>query len=219
MVARVDFGWILQASAGSSSMTIDGGTVSGKSTLAAEIAAELSPARPVVTVSFDAFMRPRRQREKLYVLLASGQITPQEYHDATWDLPRLDEFLIDVIRAVSKPAETTLVLPQIVGRDRTGGPEEVRLRAGVFVVLEGTGALLPERPQLDGPKVWCEGPNLETAIQRKLHRLSARSTPLTPQAVADRYFSAELVHDRWVESISTQRADALYKPAGRGADQ
>jgi uridine kinase len=208
----LDFASLFRASVAATSLVIDGGTVSGKSTLAERLCVAHAVSRPVVTISYDAFLRARSERQGLYDALMQGDISPRDYHEGTWDFARLDEVLRRTIDAAEGSMPATVLVPITVEREASGAEHPVTIEPGTFVIIEGTGALFPVRPQSDGLRIWCCGPSPEVAIKRKLRRFSERHIVASEEAVTARYFGAELVHDRWVESVSRPRAHITYVP-------
>lgn len=194
-------------------LTIDGGTASGKSTLSLAIKALYSHSWPrVQIVSIDWFMRPRRTRAPLYTKLERSEIAVEDYHVNTWDLDRFDLIIAQLLAVLKSASYQTIVLDKLADRD--SGESTRTLRLGLcrntFLILEGTGVLHPDRQLLPGPRVWTEAPSLRDIIERKFCRNQLRDHTTTRLQVADRYLTTESMHDSWISSLCKSRADWLY---------
>jgi uridine kinase len=201
---------VVQASFEATSVVIDGPTVAGKSTLAEKIRNAQPTSRSVVVLSYDAFLRPRTERQDLYDAVLRGAISPQQYHARTWDLSRIDETIARAVSAVEGSYPHSVLLPVAAGREVLDVEVAITIDSGTLLIVEGTGSLLPERARPQGLAIWCAAPDPEVAIARKLDRLRERGVQATNAEVRARYLGADQVHDRWVEFASRPRADVIY---------
>ncbi|MDQ6662251.1 MAG: hypothetical protein M3Z24_14955 [Chloroflexota bacterium] len=194
-------------------LTIDGGTASGKSTLAYIMKGLYSNScSRVQVVSIDWFLNPRRERAPLYAKLEAGEITIEEYHANTWDLHRFDLLIEQLVAALGRTGEQNIELDSIA--DRHSGESikkfQLEISGRTFLILEGIGVLHPHRRPLPGPRIWVEAPSLDEVIERKFRRSQLRDHSTTRLLVASRYRKAEAKHDSWMAGLCKDRADWLY---------
>jgi len=182
-------------------VTIGGGTVSGKTTLATILATRAAAEhhRHVVMVSHDAFMYAREIRSGLYEKLARGEIDEAAYNERTWNLRAIDRCIRRIDGARAGILRRSLLIPAREHRsDATVTASLVELTTSSLVIVEGAGALHTDRYHLRGQMVWCTTPPVGTVVLRKMRRAEIEGVHVSPSSVRHRYLTAERVHETWL---------------------
>jgi uridine kinase len=177
-------------------VAITGMSCSGKTTLAAEVAAVVEGAgRPVVRVAYDDFHHPRERRYRL------GRMSPEGYLDDAFDPAALRRLVLDPV-AAGGPA----VVPAAydLAGDKPVEADPVPVTSGSVVLVDGAFLLVPE---LAG--TWDLAVLVVADPQRVLERGVVRDADLgTPAQVREmylrRYLAAESLHqerdDPWLRA-------------------
>lgn len=157
-------------------VAIDGVDAAGKTTLADELAARISPARPVIRASIDRFHNPREFRYRL------GPDSPEGYYADSFDLPALRRLLLDPLGpGGSRIIQTSLFDYRVDYAQESpafeAAPDAILLFDGVFML----------RPEL--APCWDYVIFVHVSFEEVLRRAVVRDQDLfgNPQAVIDRY--------------------------------
>ncbi len=139
-------------------VAVDGVDGAGKTVLAAELTAYLSPLRPVVRASVDGFHRPRAQRY-------AGGRGPETFYRDSYDYPALRARLLEPFRAGS--SFVTAVFD--VESDTQVHSEPQAAGAGALLLVDG---IFLQRPELRGQ--WNAAVFLDVPFEVSVPRGNAR---------------------------------------------
>ncbi len=156
-------------------VAVDGVDAAGKTSLADELAAVITPHRPVIRASIDRFHNPREVRYRL------GPDSPEGYYADSFDLPALRRLLDPLGPGGSRIIQTGLFDFRAdaahVNAPVEAAPDAVLLFDGVFLL----------RPEL--ADCWDYVIFVHVPFEEVLRRAVLRDADLfgEPQAVIDRY--------------------------------
>jgi uridine kinase len=167
-------------------VALTGMSCSGKTTLAAEVAAVVDGAgRPVVRAAYDDFHHPRERRHRL------GRLSAEGYLDDAFDHEALRRLVLDPV-AAGRPS----VVPQSydLATDLPATADPVAVGPGSVVLVEGSFLLVPQLADC-----WDLSVFVVADPERVLERAVVRDADLgTPEQVRElyvrRYLAAESMH-------------------------